>query len=325
MPFVLEFSQSDREFLSEEFLGMLGAVTEHVVHAEDLRLVVKNHAGVRRDGHFAGCECVERIYRLVRRYIVRKVDYDVDLVCCKVVDLLDLDLSCLLRLEDGLDHYRSGLAVRHLRDGEGVLVDLLDLSADLDLASLALAAVLRTVCRTSCKEVREYLEILALKDCYRCIYEFVEVMRQDLRCETCSDTFSTLSQEDRELHRKFDRLLVSSVVRSHPVGGLRVEHHFLSELAQTSLDVSRSRIRVACEDVTPVTLAVHEIVSLSEPYEGSEDGLVAMRMELHRLSDDVGHLGVASVVHSPHGMKHTPLNRLETVDQMRHRSVEYSV
>ena len=121
---------------------MLRTVAEHVVHAQDLRLVVKDHACVRCDGYLTRCESIKCIDCLVRRYVVRKMDDDVHLVGCKVVDLLDLDLSALLCLEDGLDDYRSSLAVRNLSDGKCVLVDLLDLCADLDLSSLALAVVL---------------------------------------------------------------------------------------------------------------------------------------------------------------------------------------
>ena len=108
------------------------------------------------------------------------MDDDVYLVSSEVINLLDLYLSALLCLKDGLDDHRSGLAVRNLCNGESVLVYLLDLCTDLYLSALALAAVLRTVCSASGKEIREYLEILSLKDCYGCIDEFIEVMRENL-------------------------------------------------------------------------------------------------------------------------------------------------
>ena len=212
MPLVLEFAEPDREFLAQEVTGVLCAVAEHVVDTQNLRLVVEDHACVRCDGHLACGEFIKRIDGLVRRHVVRKVDHDVHLVCGEVVDLLDLDLTGLLGLEDCLDHHLSRLAVRHLGDCESILVDLLDLCADLDLAALALAAVFRAVGRTTCEEVREYLEILALKHADGCVYEFVEVVRENLGCITCTDTFCTLCKEDRELHRKFHGLLVTTVV-----------------------------------------------------------------------------------------------------------------
>ena len=322
MPLIFEFAQPDRKFLTEKVARVLRTVAKHVVDTEHLRLVVKDHACVRSDRHLTCRECIECIDRLVRRHVIRKVDQDVDLVSGEVIDLLDLDLSAFLCLEYRLDHHLRRLAVRHFCDGKGVLVNLLDLGADLYLSALSPAAVFRAVGRTSGKEIREYLEILALKHTDRCIYELVEVVRKNLRRESRTDTFCTLSQKNRKLHRKFYRLLISAVIRSHPVGGLRIEYHLLRELCESRLDITWSRVRVTGEDVTPVSLAVDEVVSLSDPYEGSEDGLVSMRMELHGLSDDVGHLGVASVVHTPHGMENTSLNRLQTIYKVWYSPIE---
>ena len=52
---------------------MSGTVFEYVIHTEELWFVVHNHAGVRRDGNLAVSECVQSIYGLVRRYIIRKM------------------------------------------------------------------------------------------------------------------------------------------------------------------------------------------------------------------------------------------------------------
>ena len=142
MPVVLQFIQPDLEFKAKEVAGMLCTVSEHVVDAKHLRLVVENHACVRGNRNLAGGECIECIYGLVWRYIVRKMDHDVHLVCGEVINLLYLYLAGFLCLKYGFNHYRCGLAERDFRNGKGVLVDLLDLCADLDLAALALAAVL---------------------------------------------------------------------------------------------------------------------------------------------------------------------------------------
>ena len=171
-----------------------------------------DHTCVRSNCYLAGSECVKRIYGLVWRNVVRQMDKDVRCRAGKVVDLLDLDLSALLGLHDGLLYGVRGLAERNLCDRQCILIDLLDLRAYLYLTSLLLAAVLRAVCISSCKEVREDLEVLSFKNGYRCVDELVEVVRQNLRCESGTDTFSTLSEQDRELHRKLDWLLVATVV-----------------------------------------------------------------------------------------------------------------
>ena len=101
MPLVLKLSESDLKFLTEQVLGVIGTVTENVVHAEYLRLVLVDHAGVRSHRHLAGSECIEGVDGLVRRHVVRKVDQDVGCSTGEVIDLLDLDLTAFLGLHDG--------------------------------------------------------------------------------------------------------------------------------------------------------------------------------------------------------------------------------
>ena len=50
-----------------------------------------------------------------------------------------------------------------------------------------------------------------------------------------------------------------------------------------------------------------------------------MWMELHGLSHDVGNLGIAAVIHAPHGMKHTSLHRLQTINKMWYGTVEHGI
>ena len=106
------------------------------------------------------------------------------------------------------------------------------------------------------------------------------------------------------------------------MGELGVEKDFLSELAQSCLDVTRGCIRVSCENVTPVTLAVHSESLLAQLDEGSEYGLVTVGVELHGLADDVGNLGVFAVVDSPHCVQNSALHRLEPVHNVGHSPVQ---
>ena len=94
------------------------------------------------------------------------------------------------------------------------------------------------------------------------------------------------------------------------------EDDLLGEFAQTGFDVTGRSVAVTGKDVTPVSLTVDQKAFLAELYEGSEDGRVTVRVVLHRLADDVGHLSVASVVHSEHGVKHTSLHRFESVNDV---------
>ncbi len=50
-----------------------------------------------------------------------------------------------------------------------------------------------------------------------------------------------------------------------------------------------------------------------------------MRVVLHRLSDDVGHLRVVAVVHPVHRVQYSPLYRFKAVDYVRDGSLKNDV
>ena len=100
VPVILELIESDLELLPKETLCVVCAVSENLVHRKELRLMVHDDAGIRRDRNLAVCKCVKCVDGLVWRHIVRKVDHDLCLVSRQVVDLLDLDLALLLCFED---------------------------------------------------------------------------------------------------------------------------------------------------------------------------------------------------------------------------------
>ena len=59
-----EFALTDLQFLSDEVLGAVGGVAQHVADGEELRFVVLDDATVGRDVDFAvgeGVECIERL------------------------------------------------------------------------------------------------------------------------------------------------------------------------------------------------------------------------------------------------------------------------
>ena len=322
VPVGLQFVQLDLQLLEQQVAGMVGAVLEDVVNRQELRLVVLDHAGVRRDVDFAVREGVQGVDGLVRGDVVGQVDEDVHLVGGHVLDLLDLDLALVLGPEDGIDDVLGVFPVGDFRDGHGVLVDLLDAGAHLDGAAPLALHVLAAVGEAAGREVGIDLVGLAFEDGDGGVEQFVEVVRKNLGCETHTDALRALCEQQREAHRELGRLLVAAVVGVHPVRHLRVEDHLLGELAEPGLDVSRCGVGVAGEDVTPVTLAVHGEAFLAQLDEGAEDGLVAVRVVLHGLADDVGDLGVGAVVHLVHGMQHAPLHGLESVHDVRHGPVQ---
>ena len=125
-------------------------------------------------------------------------------------------------------------------------------------------------------------------------------MRQYFGRKPYGNTFHTLRQQQRELDGKRHRLLVPSVVGKLPESRFRIEDRFQRKLGEARLYITRSRSTVTGEDITPVSLAVDQQVFLSELYQCITDGSIAMRMELHGMSDNVRHLVVASVVQPLH-------------------------
>ena len=313
VPFVLKFSETYLQLPLQQVLGVEGVVDEYVLDAQKLGLVVHDNAGVRSYVALAVGEGVESVDGLVGGNVVGKVDDDLDLVRRHVLDLLDLDLALVLSLDYGVLDDLGSLPVRNLGDGDRVLVDLLDLGADLHAAAAGSVLVVAAVCAAAGGEVRVDREVLALEDVDGCVKQFVEVVWKDLGGHAYGNSLCSLCKQERKAHREFGRFLVASVVGSHPMGDLRIEDHFLGEFAEAGLDVPRGSVAVTGEDVTPVSLAVDQQTLLAQLDQGSQDGSVTMGMVLHRLSDNVGHLGVAAVVHLVHGVEYAPLYGLESV------------
>ena len=64
---------------------------------------------------------------------------------------------------------------------------------------------------------------------------------------------------------------------------------------------------------------------MAKGYKGAKDGCVAVRMVLHGLAHDIGHLGVPAIVHFGHCVQHSALNGLETVHNMGNGTVQNGV
>ena len=150
-------------------------------------------------------------------------------------------------------------------------------------------------------------------------------MWKDLARQSHSDTLRPLRQEEGEFHGEGNRLLVSSVVGQFPLRSFRIEHHVEGKFGETCLDVTCSGRVIAGEDVSPVALAVDKEVLLPHLHKRVLDGGVAMRVELHGMSHDVGHLVVLAVVHPLHGMEDTSLHGLQSVHDMRDSPLENDI
>jgi len=145
---------------------------------------------------------------------------------------------------------------------------------------------------------------------------------QHLAAQAHGDALTTLRQEQRELHRQEHRLLVAAIVAQLPFRGLRVEDDIGRELAQPGLDVPRGRRTVAGQDVPPVALGVDQQVLLTQLHERISDAGIPVRVVLHGVPDDVGHLVVPAVIQVLHGVQDAPLHGFQAIVQGGHGTLQ---
>jgi hypothetical protein len=86
-----------------------------------------------------------------------------------------------------------------------------------------------------------------------------------------------------------------------------------------------SRANFACEDVSPVALAVDEQFFLSQLHQGVADGGIAVGVELHGVAHDVRHLVVASVIEALHRVQDASLHGLQAIVEVRHGTLKDDV
>ena len=150
-------------------------------------------------------------------------------------------------------------------------------------------------------------------------------MRQNFRRQTNGNALNALRQQQRELDGKRHGLTVAAVVRELPFGDFRRENNVECEFRQTCLDVTRCSRAVASENVAPVSLTVNQKVFLPQSHKGGVDARVAVRVELHCLPHNVGHLVVAAVVDALHSVKHAALHGFQAVVDVRNGTVENDI
>ena len=242
-----------------------------------------------------------------------------------VVDLANLDFPLLLRFEYRLDERRGGLAVGYLDDGEGAVVELLDFGTHLHAAAPLAVVVFGHIDEAAGLEIGIEVKLLAPQIGHGRFQNFVEIVGQNLRRQTHGNTFGPLGQQQGEFHRQGHRLLLAAVVGEFPLGCLGIEDDIEGKLREARLDVTGSGGRVAREDITPVSLAFDQQVLLPQLHQRVADRGVAVRVELHGVTHDIGHLVEAPVVEQLHGMENAPLHRLQPVGQVGNGPLEYDI
>jgi hypothetical protein len=97
------------------------------------------------------------------------------------------------------------------------------------------------------------------------------------------------------------------------------------QFRQPAFDVTRSGRGIAGMDVAEVPLALDEITLVRQHHERIADRGIAVRMVLHRVTDDVGDLDEAPVVLLVQRPHDAPLHRLQPIREIRNRAVANDV
>ena len=89
-----------------------------------------------------------------------------------------------------------------------------------------------------------------------------------------------------------------------------------------SLASLKEELKKITDKDVQIPLTIHGEALLTELDKGSEYGLVAVRVVLHRLTDDVRHLRERAVIHLVHSVKHASLDGFQTVGDVGHGTMK---
>ena len=174
-------------------------------------------------------------------------------------------------------------------------------------------------------KVRVNLKTASAKVRHRRVDQLVKVVRKDLGAQTHRNTLYALRQQQRKLDRQKDRFLASAVVARLVLRDFGRKSHVEGKLAQARFDVSGSCRTVSGVNVAPVSLGIDQEVLLAELHECIANRSVAVRMVLHRLTDNVGHFVKATVLHLKEGVHQSTLYWLQAVFKGRNRTFQNDV
>ena len=320
-----QFSPTDFQFALEQLFGVVHGASEHVAHCQETRFVVVDNTAVGRDAHFAIRESIEGIDSLVGRSSGSEVNGYLHLGGSDVVHSADFYLAFFVGLEDAFDERRDGFAKRNLGDDKRLAVALFDFRTHLHRSAAHTVVVARHVDGAAGLEVGIQVKLFAVQVLDGGIAYLAEVVRQYLCRQAHGNSLCALRQQQWELHGQRNRLFVSSVVGQFPLRCFGIKQHIEGKFRESGFDVSRCSGAVAGQYVTPVALAVDEQVLLPELHKRVADGCISVGVKLHRVSHDVGHLVIASVIETLHRVQDAALHGFETVAQVRHGAFQNNI
>jgi len=241
-----------------------------------------------------------------------------------VVDRRDLHPAALDRRLDRGDQAFGGGAEGDLADRDAAPVAA-RLQHRAHRHPAPAVVVVRDVGEAALRKVREDAHRAPAQVVDLRLPELQRVVGQDARGHAHGDPLGAQHEHHRQLGGERQRLAGAAVVARRELGERLVEERLQGERREPALDVAGRRGGVARQRVPEVALAVDEQVLVGQHHQGVADRGVAVRVELHRLADHVGHLVVAAVVHLEERVQQAALHRLEAVAEVGDGAVEDGV
>ena len=325
MPLLGKLSQTNLQLSTQQPLSTLGTTTQNLAHTNKAGLLVADNTGIGRDTNLAIGKGIECINGLVGRLITRHLDYQLNILGCVIVNVANLNLTSLVCFDNRLLDTLGGCSEGYLADYQSTLVALGNLGTHLHSTTTQTIIISAHIRKTTCREVGIEFKTLAfqMSDC--CIDKFIEVVRKNLRCKTHSNTLNTLSKQQRELNRQCNRLIITTIVREHPLSGLGVENNFHSKFGESRLNITGSSSTIACKDITPVTLTVNQQILLSELHKCIANRGISVGMEMHSITHNSRHLIITTILSLAHRVENTPLHGFQTILNMGHSTLQDNI
>ncbi len=128
------------------------------------------------------------------------------------------------------------------------------------------------------------------------LQQFAEIVGKDLGRESDGDALGPKHQQHGDFARKTYRFLVAPIIAGDKFGQLIVEELRACQRGQATFDVPRGCRGISGEEIAKVTLAFNEVLLVGEDDQCIADGSISMRVVLHAVAHNVGHLDEFAIV-----------------------------
>ena len=336
MQLVLLLLQLEIDPAADAVRAPCGPLLEDLTHAQHARLARDEDVEVAAEAVLERGRLEELLHELLRVNAALEVDRELEAVQIRLVahvgDLADLA---------GLDELRDLVDDDLGRSRVGDLIDLNEIPFP-DVAPAGAAAEAAAAGIVNLQHLRRVVEDFAagreirrgqqLKQVCAGIFDqsdgrladLAQIERADVRRHADCDAHVRVDEHVRERGGKKRRLLHGGVVVVDEVNGVGVDvaEQLLTDRFELRLGIpGRGAGHVARVDLAEVALRVDEwvqqrLVAAREAHHRVVDGGVAVRIQLHRLADDVGRLRArfGQQTHLIHRVEQLAVRGLEAVD-----------